>query len=301
MSAPPQPLPSAAAGAYTFWGLTAVVYERGSPLSLFLGIVSLAPVLIILVVLLLGILAPSRRVAVFSLGMGVNFAISYYLKQKVFRQPRPEHPWPLANRADFGMPSNHSQFMSYFLAALFFTAVDYAKERRWMRSAVGKTMLEKEEAAARQEAERQKNAEKDKDSEKEKEEKAKKDAAKNPAAAALGPLASPLAITMKPSRSVRYQTMQQFKARSLGEVFVHGHGRRLSYALALTMLVMLSRVHGNFHTVGQVWAGFGLGLVVAFVLYRIKPFVLALEIAAENTFLELYTMGHELLVETPKE
>ena len=134
-------------GVYSVWGFTSVVYERGDVLSFLLGILSLAPVALIIVSMVVAIVlrvvsqkhthhgvtlttgrTPTTTVAASPAvevmdsllgGMLVNFVISYVLK-KLIRQPRPEHPWEQARRRDHGMPSNHSQMMFHYCVATAF-------------------------------------------------------------------------------------------------------------------------------------------------------------------------------------
>lgn len=111
------------------WGFTSVVYERGDKASFLLGVLSLAPVALILVTFTVAVMVRLTSVGTkgqrpiwhivdfLQGGMLLNFVLSVVLKA-VIKQPRPDHPWEQARRADHGMPSNHSQFMFHYCTAL---------------------------------------------------------------------------------------------------------------------------------------------------------------------------------------
>ena len=96
------------------WGFTAVIYRKHDYFMFFMGLISLIPQVIILGFIASDITKIHRPFLVLQLGMAINEAINFAVKELV-REGRPVHSSPIAMRDDYGMPSSHSQFM-FFLA-----------------------------------------------------------------------------------------------------------------------------------------------------------------------------------------
>jgi membrane-associated phospholipid phosphatase len=103
---------------YQTWLFSEVLYDTDDKLSLFFGIISLIPLLILFILTILSSIPTvvSRNSARFLIILLINEAICQLLK-RVFRQGRPEPAWPYEMRASrerqlgHGMPSSHTQLM----------------------------------------------------------------------------------------------------------------------------------------------------------------------------------------------
>ena len=115
-------------GAWQPFGLTAVAYQSDDGLSYFLAFVSLAPPF--LIAMLTALLAFRRDWQTFMLlvGLILNVVLNKVLKS-TFREPRPSGSCALeysgsllssgsGGAEEYGMPSNHAQFVAFFAAFL---------------------------------------------------------------------------------------------------------------------------------------------------------------------------------------
>lgn len=108
---------------YQTWIFSEVLYDTDDKLSLFMGIISLVPLLTLFVLTILTALPTvlSRNAARFLIILLLNEAVAQMLK-RVFKQGRPDPDWPMEVRASrerqlgHGMPSSHTQLM--FCAAM---------------------------------------------------------------------------------------------------------------------------------------------------------------------------------------
>mmetsp|Transcript_20209 Transcript_20209/g.35923 ORF Transcript_20209/g.35923 Transcript_20209/m.35923 type:complete len:196 (-) Transcript_20209:343-930(-) len=104
--------------------LTLVHYTKGDALGLILALATLAPIFAVvsyvtaLVVVETG--ASRARIGVIFVGQMINVGLNVALKH-VIKQPRPISGPHLEHFGQFGMPSNHSQFM-WFAAGFAFAS-----------------------------------------------------------------------------------------------------------------------------------------------------------------------------------
>jgi dolichyldiphosphatase len=103
---------------WTIFALTAVAYRTDSLLSMVLAVSSLCPLVILI---MLGTLILSRRdLHTISLltGQLLNECVNQLLKRWA-KQPRPAiNDMPAIHYGKYGWPSNHSQFISFFVVYL---------------------------------------------------------------------------------------------------------------------------------------------------------------------------------------
>ena len=112
-------------GAWKSLSLTAVNYESGNLLSLALGLVSLSPVFLVAQLTALVAVQRDWQTLVLLAGVLLNVCLNKVLKD-FFREPRPASRCVFAMGVDggmeaggfeeYGMPSNHSQFMAFIAA-----------------------------------------------------------------------------------------------------------------------------------------------------------------------------------------
>eukprot|EP00002_Diphylleia_rotans_P004207 TRINITY_DN13034_c0_g1_i1.p1 TRINITY_DN13034_c0_g1~~TRINITY_DN13034_c0_g1_i1.p1 ORF type:complete len:167 (+),score=26.62 TRINITY_DN13034_c0_g1_i1:107-607(+) len=89
--------------------LTYVLYEDGDLVGKLLAYATLSPVAIVVALITLIVFQRQWRSVVFLLGLSVNHLLCIVLK-RILAEERPSG----SDREDFGMPSNHGQFMGFF-------------------------------------------------------------------------------------------------------------------------------------------------------------------------------------------
>eukprot|EP01124_Arcella_intermedia_P025243 TRINITY_DN4477_c0_g2_i1.p1 TRINITY_DN4477_c0_g2~~TRINITY_DN4477_c0_g2_i1.p1 ORF type:complete len:192 (+),score=21.06 TRINITY_DN4477_c0_g2_i1:19-594(+) len=93
---------------------TMVTHAVGDRLGWVMSLFSLVPVFLIVSLVTLvfskGLSRPSREMTIYMLlGLLLNELVNHFLKHHVFEEPRPIG----TEKTDYGMPSDHAQFMSY--------------------------------------------------------------------------------------------------------------------------------------------------------------------------------------------
>eukprot|EP01097_Dermamoeba_algensis_P006089 TRINITY_DN383_c0_g1_i1.p1 TRINITY_DN383_c0_g1~~TRINITY_DN383_c0_g1_i1.p1 ORF type:complete len:244 (-),score=51.88 TRINITY_DN383_c0_g1_i1:279-974(-) len=96
---------------------TYVTYVEDDLLSLYFAFSSLYPVLIVTSFFSLCLFTRELQTCYFFLGQLLNEALALTLKELI-KQPRPHTDLLLK---DYGMPSSHAQFMSFFTSYVFFS------------------------------------------------------------------------------------------------------------------------------------------------------------------------------------
>eukprot|EP00758_Cryptobia_borreli_P008588 Tbor_TRINITY_DN5401_c6_g2::TRINITY_DN5401_c6_g2_i1::g.24288::m.24288/K07252/E3.6.1.43; dolichyldiphosphatase len=143
----------------SIFSLTAVVHDRNDKLSLIFGIISLLPITLIIVSLTIGVLLARDNIgctnrtrlmywAFAATGMTVSCVVNIILKS-IIRESRPVHhitrrveeatvlgagkglitPFHWGVHSGYGMPSSHSQFMSYVATVVMLMNVNVSKCR----------------------------------------------------------------------------------------------------------------------------------------------------------------------------
>lgn len=104
---------SLAEAEWRVWGFTSVIYQRGDYVAFAMGLLSLAPQVLIVAFLAVNFTAFHRRFIGMHACMLISEAINKVMKEW-FKEKRPEHPCPFAVRQDYGFPSSHAQLMFLF-------------------------------------------------------------------------------------------------------------------------------------------------------------------------------------------
>jgi len=123
------------------FGLTYVQYVSGDHLGLVLSVITLFPILIPAQLVALVLIQRDWDTFVFLVGNLVNVALNGVLK-RVVRESRPlsscgagVSPFEAGSHEEFGMPSNHAQFMGF--VAMFSTLYLQVRSKRSMLEKVG--------------------------------------------------------------------------------------------------------------------------------------------------------------------
>lgn len=90
------------------FSLTYVLYEDNDPLGLLLSIITLSPIFIIVIYGFLILTNPNIKNIMIIIGQFINLVINHILKITI-KAPRPMG----CKLSDYGMPSNHSQFIIF--------------------------------------------------------------------------------------------------------------------------------------------------------------------------------------------
>ncbi|EPY23485.1 dolichyldiphosphatase [Strigomonas culicis] len=112
---------------WSSWALTEVTYRRDHPLSFLFGVSSFLPLVVVMFLSGLASAPSPRRMPALALLMFlvVNVGLNVTLK-RVLQSPRPQHPLA-AHTTTHGMPSDHAQFMSFFV--VYLVCGDYRRRR----------------------------------------------------------------------------------------------------------------------------------------------------------------------------
>lgn len=111
---------AATAGEWTTWGMTQVIHRRGDPWSRLFGLSSIGPVAILVFLAGMASAPTPRRVPALVLLIFLLCSSGFNaILKAIFRMPRPVHPMPSLNHVtSHGMPSDHAQFISFFVSYL---------------------------------------------------------------------------------------------------------------------------------------------------------------------------------------
>lgn len=107
------------------FSLTEVLFNKKDPLSIFFAFSSLLPVSIIVFLSGYASSLSSRRIPslVLLMFLVMSCVLNFILKT-IINQPRPKHPSPQHHlKNSEGMPSDHAQFMTFFITYLAFRAL----------------------------------------------------------------------------------------------------------------------------------------------------------------------------------
>lgn len=95
------------------WSVTCIEFEEGDLFSFVVAFSQLTPVFVCVALATLCAFQRDLRVAVFFVGQLFDAAFNQVLK-RIIKQPRPNSTANASLRTDYGMPSNHSEFVLFF-------------------------------------------------------------------------------------------------------------------------------------------------------------------------------------------